>query len=220
MWISVSFLNLSLFVLLVYNMVVQKNTSGFTIVELLIVIVVIAILAAIAIVSYNSISLRAKDAATQSTTTQLEKQSRLNQTSELDGYILNTSDNPPETREDFVSQYNYGSFSEELCIIGYDTDCDASLVNGVIPSYDKERVFISANAGRGWPAIFANLSIARWSYAQQAWISTRISTFYCEPHQNCSAPGFHEETTTQTNTCAPFLDDSAFTASCQYMSPQ
>ena len=40
----------------------HKHQSGFTIVELLIVIVVIAILAAISIVAYNGISQRARDA--------------------------------------------------------------------------------------------------------------------------------------------------------------
>lgn len=39
----------------------RKNTSGFTIVELLIVIVVIAILAAISIVAYTGIQQRARD---------------------------------------------------------------------------------------------------------------------------------------------------------------
>jgi general secretion pathway protein G len=39
----------------------NKNTSGFTIVELLIVIVVIAILATISIVAYNGIQARARD---------------------------------------------------------------------------------------------------------------------------------------------------------------
>ena len=39
----------------------KKNTSGFTIVELLIVIVVIAILAAISIVAYTGIQQRARD---------------------------------------------------------------------------------------------------------------------------------------------------------------
>lgn len=37
----------------------RKNTSGFTIVELLIVIVVIGILAAITVVAYNGVSIRA-----------------------------------------------------------------------------------------------------------------------------------------------------------------
>lgn len=43
----------------------QKNNKGFTIVELLIVVVVIAILAAITIVSYNGIQNRARTAAIQ-----------------------------------------------------------------------------------------------------------------------------------------------------------
>ncbi|MFZ1250344.1 MAG: prepilin-type N-terminal cleavage/methylation domain-containing protein [Candidatus Microsaccharimonas sp.] len=45
---------------------VKQKQSGFTIVELLIVIVVIAILAAITIVAYNGIQNRASDAAVQS----------------------------------------------------------------------------------------------------------------------------------------------------------
>lgn len=38
----------------------KRNMSGFTIVELLIVIVVVAILAAISIVAYNGIQVRSK----------------------------------------------------------------------------------------------------------------------------------------------------------------
>lgn len=44
----------------------SKKTAGFTIVELLIVIVIIGILAAITIVAYNGIQTRARDAARQS----------------------------------------------------------------------------------------------------------------------------------------------------------
>ena len=43
-------------------MPMKKSTSGFTIVELLIVIVVIAILAAISVMAYNGIQSRARDA--------------------------------------------------------------------------------------------------------------------------------------------------------------
>lgn len=44
---------------------IKSKNSGFTIVELLIVIVVIAILAAITIVAYNGIQNRAKDSSAQ-----------------------------------------------------------------------------------------------------------------------------------------------------------
>ncbi len=47
-----------------------KNKKGFTIVELLIVVLVIAILAAVTIVSYNGVTNRAKEAAAQSAVAQ------------------------------------------------------------------------------------------------------------------------------------------------------
>ena len=47
----------------------MKKDSGFTIVELLIVIVIIAVLAAITIVAYNGITARAKTASAQSAAT-------------------------------------------------------------------------------------------------------------------------------------------------------
>lgn len=51
----------------------NKTKSGFTIVELLIVIVVIGILAAITIVAYNGIQSRARDAQRANDTAQIKK---------------------------------------------------------------------------------------------------------------------------------------------------
>lgn len=52
-------------------MISQTKQKGFTIVELLIVIVIIAILAAISIVAYNGIQQRSRDSAAASAASQL-----------------------------------------------------------------------------------------------------------------------------------------------------
>lgn len=60
-----------------------KRSDGFTLVELLIVIVVIAILAALSIVAYNGVQERARNAALLSDTTQLHR--KINVDITLDG---------------------------------------------------------------------------------------------------------------------------------------
>lgn len=55
------------------NVWAKRRSPGFTIVELLVVVVVIAVLAAVTIVAYNGISSRAKQAALQSDISQVGK---------------------------------------------------------------------------------------------------------------------------------------------------
>lgn len=64
-----------------------QKQKGFTIVELLIVVVVIAILAAITIVSYNGITNRAKQSAVASMTSQVQKK--------LSAYAVTNNDQYP-----------------------------------------------------------------------------------------------------------------------------
>lgn len=56
---------------------IKANNQGFTIVELLIVVVVIAILAAITIVSYNGITNRANASSSKSTASTVQKKIEL-----------------------------------------------------------------------------------------------------------------------------------------------
>ena len=71
----------------------HKRTSGFTIVELLIVVVVIAVLAAITIVAYNGIQNRAKNAATQASVSQAERK--------LAVYLVDNGDTLPDDMSAF-----------------------------------------------------------------------------------------------------------------------
>ena len=69
-----------------------QKQKGFTIVELLIVVVVIAILAAITIVAYNGIQNRAKQSAAQSLLSQTNKK--------ILAYAVQNGDTYPESLED------------------------------------------------------------------------------------------------------------------------
>ena len=90
----------------------QTKTRGFTIVELLIVIVVIAILAAITIVAYNGIQNRAKASAAQSLANNIVKKAEAFNTIESSypanvagfGTGAGTAGNPAEGKLDNASQ--------------------------------------------------------------------------------------------------------------------
>ena len=71
------------------NNYASRTQQGFTIIELLVVVVVIAILAAITIVSYNGITDRAKVAATQSAAQQAAKKVLIQAT--IDGGVYPTT---------------------------------------------------------------------------------------------------------------------------------
>ncbi|HEY0965664.1 MAG TPA: prepilin-type N-terminal cleavage/methylation domain-containing protein [Candidatus Saccharimonadales bacterium] len=99
-----------------------KKQSGFTIVELLIVIVVIAILAAISIVAYNGIQNRGKASAEQSLASQIAKKAEAFNTIESSypasasgfGDGTGTTGNPKEAKLDdptAVVAYTAGSGS-------------------------------------------------------------------------------------------------------------
>lgn len=93
----------------------QKQPTGFTIVELLIVIVVVGILAAIATVAYNGITTRANRSLIQSTATQLNRQAA--------AYYAENSTYPSS----ITDLYNYANFkpdNDKMTMI-YSTDSAA-----------------------------------------------------------------------------------------------
>ena len=85
--------------------------SGFTIVELLIVIVVIAILAAITIVSYNGIQNRAKESAAQSAASQIAKKIALWQVDNPNQAPTKLSDVGINTSNDASTTFEYSQVS-------------------------------------------------------------------------------------------------------------
>lgn len=83
-------------------------SSGFTIVELLIVVVVIAVLAAITIVAYNGITANARESALRSDITTAAKQLQL---ARVD------SDSFPESRPSYLGDsIQYSGGGESFCI--------------------------------------------------------------------------------------------------------
>jgi prepilin-type N-terminal cleavage/methylation domain-containing protein len=104
---------------------VVKNKPGFTIVELLIVVVVIAILATITIATYSGIQDRAQ---------RVSAFQAANDTAKL----LNAY---------FTVNNNYPSFSSDVCLGGYRTDNLCYATAGLTPARDT--AFESAIASMG-----------------------------------------------------------------------
>lgn len=88
-----------------------QKQRGFTIVELLIVVVVIAILAAITIIAYNGIKQRADSSAVQSEVSQVARKIGL--------YAVDNSETYPSSLTDIGvsgSQYQYSSNGSSYCL--------------------------------------------------------------------------------------------------------
>ena len=92
----------------------SRQQAGFTIVELLIVIVVIAILAAITVVAYNGIQERAKNSAAQAAVSQGVKKLEAYKVQNNDSYPTNPSDAGISVSSD--SPYTYTGSGNYYCL--------------------------------------------------------------------------------------------------------
>ena len=134
---------------------------GFTIVELLIVIVVIAILAAITVVAYNGIQARGKTSAAQSTASNIVKKAQLYNT-EVGYYPIGISamSSAPAT-----ASYNLTGVVVQSLTNDSPTNASASLI-----------------CGSGSPAsaneITANNVVGGWIYYRDYQNSTNLRTSY------------------------------------------
>jgi len=126
-----------------------KRASGFTIVELLIVIVVIAILAAITIVSYNGITSQAKEAARKSDLATWKKKSEI--------YKIQNDITCPEN---WVFVYGNPAIpgSKDFCVMKYEAKIQGN-DNGA-QTYNASFVAESRASGTPWVNISQTNAIA------------------------------------------------------------
>lgn len=110
-----------------------KRSRGFTIIELLIVIVIIAILAAITLVAYNSVQSRAKTSAVEAALSQVDRKVKIYQT-ENGAYPASLSDADVGTSS--TISYQYQSTSSSYCV--------TAMIDGAFPYHISDSSAISS----------------------------------------------------------------------------
>lgn len=203
--------------LLKWNLSESRGKRGFTIVELLIVVVVIAILAAITIVAYNGISNQAKDSAMEAAVSQLEKTLRLNRV-ENPGQPYLTDIQTATTAEEFFTLNQLTSFTEKLCPFSpypdldpkcFDVDEVMNLEAGSsAPRFSKSAIHVFTGFQSG-PDPDQNFTSNYWSYflhRENHWVNKEVREY---------ASG-REETKTTYARCAPLFADELFDENCVF----
>lgn len=177
----------------------KPRLGGFTIVELLIVVVVIAILAAITIAAYNGITERVRDSSVRSTASQIEKTIRTIQVTQPEGNLIHPDD--VDSRAEFLAQNSLEQFSNQLCIdVSLDMvveapDCDFLGTDvGEIPKYNKSKVYLLA--------LYNRVLISRFSYSDQSWVVVKLLLGNFEENEG------EPERSEHFNPCDPFDGDS------------
>ncbi len=157
------------------------RTSGFTLVELLIVIVVISILASISILVYNGISRRAQDSANQQNEQSLNKLMKvyLVDAGALSGEQYSNSPSADfDTAANIKSKIAFGSLANKMKIYGYSETYEPAFDND-INSPDKSKIYF-------FPDDFG-INIFTWYVSRGKW--QKCSYFYSQYYNSApSAP--------------------------------
>lgn len=131
-----------------------KTQSGFTIVELLIVVVVIAILAAITIVSYNGITQQANASAAKSTAATVQKKIELYYSVHsgypVDGDALNNPEQPyhlPDIEFNTPIDSNNGKNTVRILKCSEDTASDQASIGDTLDLTGIEIRYYDYEAG-------------------------------------------------------------------------
>lgn len=147
-----------------------KQNSGFTIVELLIVIVVIAILAAISIVAYNGIQNRGKTSSGASLAGQIAKKAEAYNTIAssypADVTAFNAASSPTEARIDNPSSV--------LTTATAPTTSSLGAANEAAGANGGKRVAYRYCAATTSPDKAAGAAVYYWDYSQSSIQSTQV----------------------------------------------
>lgn len=134
------------------NVTSMDSKKGFTIVELLIVIVVIGILAAITIVAYNGIQRKAQDAKIQSSVGSMRKKFGVVNVSagsaDIYGKIAK-----PATKQQVLTYYDAATMSNDLVVCA-DQYKDSQCVSG--SGYVKDKVYLISGCNGLWLSYWLN----------------------------------------------------------------
>ena len=120
----------------------QTKQRGFTIVELLIVVVIIAILAAITIVAYNGIQNRAKTSSAAASASAVQKKAEI--------YAVDNTTSPgnyPTTLSALTGAASTASYSLASGSVTLQT---TALVAGTAPSSEKTINFYTCDSAKGY----------------------------------------------------------------------
>ncbi len=134
-------------------MISQAKQKGFTIVELLIVIVVIAILAAISIVAYTNITARAKTSTAQATAKAVKDTAQ---------NIQGVHGAFPATKANFVNGTVTGSSEDPVAKL----PSDITFVSSVSDSTEPKQVMVKPRT-TGTPAVTVGFQITYYDYAKK-----------------------------------------------------